>query len=358
MTVAKLALLVLISFMFAACATNSYKGEYQDGQYHGQGVYFFADGAKYVGEFARGDFNGQGTLNYANGDIYVGEWESDQRHGHGSYTFSDGDVYVGEWKNGDRHGQGTFSYFDGSSYVGEYRFGGRKGQGTFTAADGKITVGIWADGKIQQETLNPASSMLVNGGSYDGEVVNGEPSGKGVYTHQLTKSMAVKVYSGNWRGDGNASGVIIEVPSNSTRVYYFRAPLLKNYIASGAIKLSMGTRKSSKDSFTEVPYEGVDTFTNAKFSQDIRYTGALDSSWKTELRLKESPGYTGLLDQSGRKQGPGKLVTAEKRVYIGGFKDDLFHGDDTRQYYEGVFWDTANYFNGFKVGYGRVYYDD
>jgi hypothetical protein len=357
MTSKKLALLVLISFMLAACASTNYKGEYLDGKYHGQGAINYANGDKYVGGFKKGKFYGQGGFRFASGDKYTGEFRSGMYQGQGTFFWKNGRKYVGEWKADKQYGQGTFTRLDSSTYIGEWENGAYHGQGIYTAADGKITVGIWANGKLKQETLNPKSTMLVNGGSYVGGVANGRPSGKGIYTRQLGKWTAIKVYSDNWTEDGAATGVRIEIP-RSRGIYYFNAPILKNFIASGTIKVSEGTRNSSDKPYSEVPYEGIDTFPNASFSQDIRYIGSHNASYKRSFRIKEKQGYTGVLDQWGKKQGPGKLVTGEKRVYLGSFKDDLFHGDNTSQYYDGVVFENANYFNGFKIGYGKIYYSD
>jgi hypothetical protein len=382
MSGSKLVLLVLISLMLVACASNSYKGEKLGGKRHGQGTATFADGGTYIGEWANDKVHGMGTRIFSGGDKYVGEYKNNERHGQGTYTYADGSTYIGEWandkfygmgkrtyssgkikydgeyKNYERHGQGSYTFPDGGTYIGEWANDKFHGMGTRTYSSGKIKVGIWANHKLKQETLHPNSTMLINGGSYTGGVANGKPSGKGVYTRQLRESIAVKVYSDHWTGEGAATEVKIEIPSWGLNSYYFKAQVLRNFIASGTIKVSEGLRIQIDKPFSEMPYDGVDTFPNASFSGDIRYVGELRGYAKKSTRIKEKSGYTGVLDQRGRKQGPGKLVTVEKRVYSGGFKDDLFHGDKTYQYYDGVSSEVANYFNGFKIGYGRIFYPD
>ncbi|MBM85300.1 MAG: hypothetical protein CMM47_04690 [Rhodospirillaceae bacterium] len=57
-----------------------------------------------VGEFPEGDFHGEGKYYYADGDIYVGEWDWNNEQGQGTYYYlADnrfrGDKYVGEFKS-------------------------------------------------------------------------------------------------------------------------------------------------------------------------------------------------------------------------------------------------------------------
>ena len=85
---------------------------------------------------------------FNNGDYYIGEFEDGQRHGHGTYWFADGRKYVGESKNYNWDGQGTFYNADGSKYVGEFVNGKYHGKGTEYTAHGQISrEGMWADGQ-------------------------------------------------------------------------------------------------------------------------------------------------------------------------------------------------------------------
>ena len=76
----------------------------------------------YIGEWEYGEWNGQGTRTFASGAKYVGELKNNKRHGHGTYTFANGDKYVGEWWWAFRHGQGTYTYADGTKEVGEWKY--------------------------------------------------------------------------------------------------------------------------------------------------------------------------------------------------------------------------------------------
>ena len=55
-----------------------------------------------VGQFEDGNYHGEGTLTFANGDTYVGQWKNDKKHGLGKYILASGEVaHDGEWENGN-----------------------------------------------------------------------------------------------------------------------------------------------------------------------------------------------------------------------------------------------------------------
>ena len=53
---------------------------------------------RYFGDWKKGKRHGQGTFFYANGAIYEGEWVQDKKEGQAKYTFENGFVYDGEFK--------------------------------------------------------------------------------------------------------------------------------------------------------------------------------------------------------------------------------------------------------------------
>ena len=61
----------------------------------------------YTGETnERGNAHGQGVYEYADGARYEGQWKDGKRHGGGEITYADGSRYEGEWKDGMKHGFG------------------------------------------------------------------------------------------------------------------------------------------------------------------------------------------------------------------------------------------------------------
>uniref|UniRef100_A0A8C2ZBM5 Radial spoke head 10 homolog B n=1 Tax=Cyclopterus lumpus TaxID=8103 RepID=A0A8C2ZBM5_CYCLU len=87
---------------------QQYAGMWQNGVQHGRGTHVWvmrrAHGSRYsqsnhyTGDFVQGQRHGQGTLYYANGAIYEEEWRWNNKHGKAKFTFEDGHVFEGEFK--------------------------------------------------------------------------------------------------------------------------------------------------------------------------------------------------------------------------------------------------------------------
>ena len=78
-----------------------YTGEFEDGDKHGEGVEYYADGkVKYKGNF-RDNFRADyGVYFYRNGDKYAGWFQRNVPNGKGTYYFADGDRIASLFKNG------------------------------------------------------------------------------------------------------------------------------------------------------------------------------------------------------------------------------------------------------------------
>jgi len=77
-----------------------YRGEWRDGQPHGQGTLALTDGSKYVGGFKHSQFNGEGTLTLSNGSEFEGEFRAGKWHGKGTLKLNDGLKYIGGFDDG------------------------------------------------------------------------------------------------------------------------------------------------------------------------------------------------------------------------------------------------------------------
>ena len=85
----------------------TYSGDFIDGQFHGRGVYTFAEesGKVYEGEFYENEIHGKGVMRWADGSVYTGAFVKGRMEGYGEWTAADGSYYKGFWKNDMRHGE-------------------------------------------------------------------------------------------------------------------------------------------------------------------------------------------------------------------------------------------------------------
>lgn len=172
---------------------SEYKGEFEDGMFHGTGMSKDVSGCVYEGDFYRGaahiigkchwaeqgwryegqwandkrhgqgtcshiepgcevysgswkddQWDGLGTLKFARGGEYIGEFKVDKLHGQGKYTFADGSVYAGDFQRDMRHGHGEMTYInDRTRFVGTWNNNWRNGKGSLFYADGSVWKGKW-----------------------------------------------------------------------------------------------------------------------------------------------------------------------------------------------------------------------
>lgn len=71
-----------------------------NGEFHGEGAYFYSNGDVYEGGFVNGVKQGQGKFTYCDGDMHEGQYVADQKHGVGCFKYSDGDEYNGDFFTG------------------------------------------------------------------------------------------------------------------------------------------------------------------------------------------------------------------------------------------------------------------
>ena len=81
---------------------DRYVGEIQNGQFHGQGAYFFSNGNEFEGAYYRGKYHGQGVFKFASGERYEGECREGKFHGYGVYTWAGGLRFEGTWQNNQK----------------------------------------------------------------------------------------------------------------------------------------------------------------------------------------------------------------------------------------------------------------
>jgi len=80
---------------------EQYAGEFEEGDKHGVGTEYYADGKiKYKGNFRDNLRSDYGVYYYRNGDRFEGWFQKNIPNGKGSYYFADGDHVTGTFKNG------------------------------------------------------------------------------------------------------------------------------------------------------------------------------------------------------------------------------------------------------------------
>ena len=90
-----------------------YKGEFENGEYNGNGILVYSDNGSYKGTFVNGVIDGYGKFSYDTGEIYIGDWFKNSLHGNGVYIWPDGTKYIGEFKNSRQHGEAYYIYPSG-----------------------------------------------------------------------------------------------------------------------------------------------------------------------------------------------------------------------------------------------------
>jgi len=115
---------------------NLYQGDWRDDQKSGVGVMqWFDRRERYEGEWARDMQNGQGEHVWMDEgpeetslgtqkqmcNRYVGSWKNGQRHGHGVFFYANGAKYTGQWAENAKDGYGVMVFEDGHFYEGGFK---------------------------------------------------------------------------------------------------------------------------------------------------------------------------------------------------------------------------------------------
>ena len=109
-----------------------YEGEVKNMVYHGFGTLTYpkkSAGAKqkfaYKGEWNNGNRHGKGMFHSPDGNVYDGELENNQYHGLGIYYnwYPLFYIYYGEWKNNNYNGQGIMVFLEENSEIGTWSGG-------------------------------------------------------------------------------------------------------------------------------------------------------------------------------------------------------------------------------------------
>lgn len=160
-------------------------------------IFVYDDGSYYEGNFKNGNRHGDGTFYAADGEIFSGAWSNDNINGYVTAIYNsekrDGIArYQGDMKDGNLDGFGSLIYTDNSVYYGQFKNGTRHGQGVLIDQEtDKTWCGIWENGKFVEPmdekdfdlifgSKNGYGIRLTAYGRYYGNLSDGVPNGKGV----------------------------------------------------------------------------------------------------------------------------------------------------------------------------------
>ncbi|KAG8558042.1 hypothetical protein GDO81_016833 [Engystomops pustulosus] len=110
---------------------NIYEGQWKADRFHGEGrMRWLSSNEEYLGQWENGIQNGLGThtwflkrvsgSQYSLRNEYIGIFVNGSRHGQGQYYYANGAMYDGQWKNNKKHGTGKFIFKNGRIYIGEF----------------------------------------------------------------------------------------------------------------------------------------------------------------------------------------------------------------------------------------------
>ncbi len=179
---------------------DRYEGEFENGLFHGWGVYRYANGDRYEGEFEKDMKHGQGVFLFRNGDIYTGPFRHNMKHGRGRLAFANGDRYVGEFADNAIRGKGMMLYRNGNRYAGDFSNGLKHGNGTFSFANGDTYKGSFRNDLRHGRGLY----IFANGSQYAGDFEDGRRHGRGRYIYPDGSEYVGAFRNGKKHGRGEA----------------------------------------------------------------------------------------------------------------------------------------------------------
>ncbi|XP_044160428.1 radial spoke head 10 homolog B-like [Bufo gargarizans] len=110
---------------------NIYEGQWKNNKFHGEGrMRWLSSSEEYMGQWEDGIQNGLGThtwflkrvagSQYSLRNEYIGNFVNGERHGQGQFYYANGAMYDGQWKHNKKHGMGKFIFKNGKIYIGEF----------------------------------------------------------------------------------------------------------------------------------------------------------------------------------------------------------------------------------------------
>lgn len=201
------------------------------------GKFTYDSGATYEGDFVDNKFNGIGRVRFKNGEVFVGRFIDNMREGHGKFFYDNGDIYIGEFKKDFINGLGTyFVAADKTHFAGRWMDNGSElkridGDETSKPAINPNAILIIKNALLQEaglDNINKISKNLKfipvyskqcpkedqkwdecygkfyyeNGDSYEGDWVDNEMTGVGIYRSKNSGIYIGQFSENNYEGYG------------------------------------------------------------------------------------------------------------------------------------------------------------
>jgi uncharacterized caspase-like protein len=194
---------------------------------------------------------------FPDGAIFNGETRGGVAHGSGDIQEPDGYRYVGQFAEGRQHGKGTARWPDGRSYEGQFRNGSPNGPGILRTKSGEIFDGTFRDAVIHGSN---GRMKFASGDSYEGDIVDGRPSGKGRF--QFANG---DVYEGDFLAGALTGKGTLRGRDGNVVTGHFRAGR-----ANGIGRLTMKSGDVYEGEFREHIFVGQGRYL---FANGMRYEG-------------------------------------------------------------------------------------
>ncbi|KAH3732466.1 2-isopropylmalate synthase [Pelomyxa schiedti] len=206
-------------------------------------------------------------------------------------TSAGGGVYTGRLVNGTRDGSGTCKWMNGSeTYDGNWKDGMMHGRGLHTGASGNTYVGEWYQGMADGWGLRRCAS----GGWYEG----------------LYRDAELK--RGTWH-DSNGEDVLDGEWVWKERINQYEMQGWGAQRRTITIQGATAIRAVYEGEWCRNQWHGVGTWRSPHGSGDI-YHGKFEN---------------------GKRSGAGSILFGDGGSYVGGWKDDVFHGWGVRLWANG-----------------------
>jgi len=270
-----------------------------------------------------------GTLTFAkSGNKYVGEFRNGNFNGQGAFTFAkSGTKFVGEYKDGKRNGHFTVTYGSGNKFVGEYRDAKKHGHGTLTfAKSGNKYVGEFRNGKFNGQ----GAFTFANSNKYVGEFKDGKRNGHftvtygsgdkylGGFRNNKKHGHSIYTYANGQVKEGIwENGKFLRAKKISPRKIVRKtpsSPSLKKPVQSFALPDGRSICHGSPSSSLTIIKRWNYCFGIFILSTGHRYAGY----W-----------------EDGKQHGQGTFTFKDGNKYVGEWRNDYYHGQGTYTFGDG-----------------------